>query len=121
VLNKHPPISAKCPHMLHGADYNPDQWRRTPEVWDEDMRLMKEAGCNAMQVGIFSWASLEPTEGQFDFGWLDTIMDKLAANDAFAVLATHGCHPSQSLNLAFSHHYMGATLRIDSLLICGGG
>jgi beta-galactosidase len=74
--------------MLHGADYNPDQWRRTPEVWEEDMRLMKEAGCNAMPLGIFSWASLEPTEGQFDFSWLDTIMDKLAANDAFAVLAT---------------------------------
>jgi beta-galactosidase len=74
--------------MLHGGDYNPDQWIRTPEVWDEDMRLMKLAGCNAMSTGIFSWVSLEPEEGRFDFGWLDTIMDKLAANGAFAVLAT---------------------------------
>jgi beta-galactosidase len=74
--------------MLHGGDYNPDQWRHSPEVWDEDMRLMKAAGCNAMSLGIFSWTSLEPVEGQFDFAWMDTIMDKLAANDAFAVLAT---------------------------------
>ena len=83
-----PPISPKCPHLLHGGDYNPDQWRRTPGVWDEDMRLMRLAGCNAMSIGIFSWTALEPEEGRFDFSWMDAIMDKLAANRAFAVLAT---------------------------------
>ncbi len=82
------PINPKCPHMLHGGDYNPDQWIRSPEIWDEDMRLMKLAGCNAMSVGIFAWAALEPAEGRFELGWLDTIMDKLADNGAYAVLAT---------------------------------
>jgi beta-galactosidase len=82
------PINPKCPHMLHGGDYNPDQWKRTPEIWDQDMRLMKLAGCNAMTVGIFSWTQLEPDEGKFDFSWLDTMMDKLSASNAFAVLAT---------------------------------
>jgi beta-galactosidase len=82
------PINPKCTSMLHGGDYNPDQWIRTPEIWDEDMRLMKLAGCNAMSVGIFAWSTLEPEEGRFEFDWLDTIMDKLAANDAYAVLAT---------------------------------
>ncbi len=82
------PIHPKCAHMLHGGDYNPDQWIRTPEIWDADMRLMKRARCNAMSVGIFSWSALEPLEGQVEFGWLDTIMDKLAGNDAYAVLAT---------------------------------
>ena len=32
--------------------------------------------------------ALEPEEDKFDFSWLDAIMDKLAANNAFAVLAT---------------------------------
>ena len=82
------PISPKCPHLLHGGDYNPDQWRLTPAAWDEDMRLMKRAGCNAMTVGIFSWTALESEEGRFDFSWLDTIMDKLQDTGAFAVLAT---------------------------------
>lgn len=86
--DRFPPIHPKCPHILHGGDYNPDQWRRTPAVWDEDMRLMKQAGCNAMSVGIFSWTALEPQEGKFDFSWLDAILDKLAENQAFAVLAT---------------------------------
>ncbi len=81
-------ISDKFKKMMHGGDYNPDQWIDTPEVWDEDMRLMKLSGCNVMSIGIFAWAALEPEEGNFEFAWLDTIMDKLAANGYYAVLAT---------------------------------
>ena len=80
------PINPKCPHFLHGGDYNPDQWPE--EVWAEDMRLMKLAGCNAMSVGIFSWVHLEPADGEYTFGWLDRIMDLLADNGAYAVVAT---------------------------------
>lgn len=74
--------------MLHGADYNPDQWIKTPEIWDEDIRLMKLAGCNVMSVGIFAWTSLEPEDGRYEFTWLDTILDKLASNGVYAALAT---------------------------------
>ncbi|MFS8501063.1 MAG: beta-galactosidase [Caldicoprobacter sp.] len=92
---KYPPINPKFPHFLHGGDYNPDQWKHMPEIWDEDMRLMKLAHCNVMSVGIFSWASLEPEEGKFEFGWLDTIMDKLAENGVYAILATpSGARPA---------------------------
>ncbi len=76
------------PHFLHGGDYNPEQWIATPEIWDEDMKLMKEANCNEMTVGIFSWAELEPEEGKFNFGWLDTIIDKVYENGGRIVLAT---------------------------------
>jgi len=88
MTDRYGPISKKCGVFLHGADYNPDQWSETPAIWDEDMRLMKLAKCNEMTLGIFSWSSLEPEEGRFEFGWLDTIMDKLADNGAYAVLAT---------------------------------
>jgi len=88
MITRFPAINPRCRHMLHGGDYNPDQWSRTPEIWDADMRLMQLAGGNAMTIGIFSWSALEPAEGQFEFGWMDTIMDKLAANGTYAVLAT---------------------------------
>lgn len=95
MIKKYPPINKKCSHMLHGGDYNPDQWKDTPEIWDEDMRLMKLAHCNVMSVGIFAWAALEPEEGKFEFGWLDEIMDKLAENGAYAILATpSGARPA---------------------------
>jgi beta-galactosidase len=85
---KFPPISSKIPQMLHGADYNPDQWQKYPEVLEEDIRLMKLAGCNVMSVGIFAWMALEPEEGVFTFEWLDTLLDKFAANGIYALLAT---------------------------------
>ena len=93
MTDRYPPVSPKCPHFLHGGDYNPDQW--TPDVWAEDMRLMKLARCNAMSVGIFSWVHVEPAEGRFTFDWLDRIMDLLAENGAIAVLATpSAAHPA---------------------------
>jgi beta-galactosidase len=93
MKNCYSPINAKCSHMLHGGDYNPDQWPE--EVWAEDMRLMKLAHCNAMSVGIFAWTRLEPAEGQYDFDWLDRVMDMLAENGAYAVLATpSGARPA---------------------------
>ena len=88
MIKRYLPISSKCKNFLHGGDYNPEQWFETPEIWEEDMRLMKLSNCNAMSIGIFSWSSLEPSEGRFEFGWLDTIMDKLAQNNSHAVLAT---------------------------------
>jgi len=74
--------------MLHGADYNPEQWRAYPGIWDEDVRLMQLAGCNVMSVGIFSWAALEPQEGVFDFAWLDEIFEKLHGGGVDIILAT---------------------------------
>jgi len=90
---KFPPINPRFPHFLHGGDYNPDQWPE--DVWQEDMRLMKLANCNAMSVAIFAWAKLEPEEGKFDFSWLDKVMDLLAENGGYAVLATpSGARPA---------------------------
>jgi beta-galactosidase len=85
-ITRHPPINPKFPHFIHGGDYSPEQW--PADVWDEDMRLMGLAGCNTMTVGIFSWTKLEPAEGRYTFDWLDRIMDKLAAQNRFAILAT---------------------------------
>jgi beta-galactosidase len=85
---KHPPVSPKLPVLMHGADYNPDQWLHDPAILKEDLRLMKLSGCNVMAVGIFSWAALEPSEGRFEFEWLDDVLDSFAANGVYAWLAT---------------------------------
>ncbi|AOZ92370.1 beta-galactosidase [Paenibacillus crassostreae] len=91
----YPPFSDKIPSMLHGADYNPDQWQQYPDVLTEDIRLMKLAKCNVMSVGIFAWASLEPEEGIFTFEWLDGVLDRFAKNGIYAFLATpSGARPA---------------------------
>lgn len=82
----------------YGADYNPDQWPR--EVWDEDVRLMREAGVNIVSLAIFSWARIQPTADTWDFAWLDEIMDLLHANGIAVDLATATASPPPWLTTA---------------------
>ncbi|MDT0265161.1 beta-galactosidase [Streptomyces sp. DSM 44915] len=72
--------------LAFGGDYNPEQWPE--EVWREDVTLMREAGVNLVSLGIFSWSKLEPRRGEFDFGWLDRIIELLHAADIRVDLAT---------------------------------
>lgn len=88
-------ILRNYPHMIHGADYNPDQWQDRPDILKEDMRLMKLAGFNEMSVGIFAWSCLEPQEGVFDFSFLDKAMDDIYAAGGRVILATpSGARPA---------------------------
>lgn len=79
------------PGLSYGGDYNPEQW--PVDVRLEDIELMQQAGVNTLSVGIFSWAWLEPAEGQYDFGWLDDVMDNLAAAGIKVALATATAAP----------------------------
>ena len=74
--------------FLHGGDYNPDQWLKYPDILADDIALMKEARVNTFSLGIFAWSALEPTEGNFEFGWLDKIMDDIASFGGKVILAT---------------------------------
>jgi beta-galactosidase len=74
--------------LLYGADYNPEQWRNVPGIWDEDLRLMDLAHINSATIGIFSWVSLEPKEEEYDFSWLDEIVDKLIQSGKSIIMAT---------------------------------
>ena len=88
MTDRYPPINPRWPHMLYGGDYNPDQWRHQPGILDEDFRLMQLARINSATVGVFAWVSYEPHEGQFNFDWLDRVMDRLTERGMAAVLAT---------------------------------
>lgn len=81
-------LTPKFPKFVHGGDYNPDQWLDHPEILEEDIKLMKEAHCNCMSIGIFAWATLEPEEGVYRFEWLDSVIDNLYNNGIYTVLAT---------------------------------
>ena len=81
-----------------GADYNPEQWPR--EVWPDDVRAMREAGVTIVSLAIFSWARLEPRSGEYDFGWLDEVLDLLAAGGILVDLATATASPPPWLTAA---------------------
>ncbi len=98
----------RYPHMLHGGDYNPDQWLKYPEVLEQDVLLMKKANINCVSLGIFSWAKLEPEDGVYDFAWMDAIIDRLYQNGIYTILAT----PSGARPYWLSHKYP-ETSRVD--------
>ena len=95
------PLTPKFPKLLHGGDYNPEQWLRYPEILKQDVELMKKADINCVSVGIFSWAHLEPNEGEYDFDWLEKIIDNLYKDGIYTVLAT----PSGAKPLWMSEKY----------------
>lgn len=81
-------VTPRYPHLLHGGDYNPEQWLSYPEVLEKDIELMKKAHINCVSMGIFAWSHLEPEEGVYDFSWLDRIVARLYENGIYTVLAT---------------------------------
>ncbi len=81
-------LTPRFPHLLHGGDYNPDQWLDRPDILKKDIELMKEAHINCVSIAIFSWAKLEPREGEYHFDWLGEIIENLYQNGIYTVLAT---------------------------------
>ncbi|WIX77817.1 beta-galactosidase [Amycolatopsis carbonis] len=101
--------------LYYGGDYNPEHW--SPEVWDEDLKLMAEASVSMVTVGIFSWAQVEPRPGEYDFGWFDTVMDKLAAGGVDACLATMTASPPPWLS---QRHPEILPVRVDGTRLSAG-
>lgn len=81
--------------MLHGGDYNPDQWLDRPDILADDIKLMKLSHTNTFSLGIFAWSALEPEEGVYQFEWLDGIFENISSNGGRVILATpSGARPA---------------------------
>lgn len=74
-----------------GVDYYPEHWPE--ERWPIDARLMAEANFNVVRLAEFAWSKLEPSEGQFDFDWLDRAISILSSEGIRVVLGTPTASP----------------------------
>ncbi|MET7280625.1 beta-galactosidase [Kribbella sp. NPDC005582] len=101
--------------LYFGGDYNPDQW--SPSIWKEDAELMQWAGVNLATVGVFSWSQLEPRPGQYEFGWLDTVLDQLADHGVGVDLATPTASPPPWFSL---QHPEALPVRADGTRLTHG-
>jgi beta-galactosidase len=77
--------------LVFGGDYSPEQWDES--VWHEDVALMRDAGVNLVNLGIFTWSLVEPSQGHYEFGVLDTVIDLLHAGGIKVDLATPTASP----------------------------
>ena len=77
--------------LLLGVDYYPDQ---TPEkLWEEDARMIAEAGLTNVRVAEFAWGLMEATEGKFDFAWLKRSVEILHKHGIAVILGTPSAAP----------------------------
>ena len=53
-------MSTHFKRILYGGDYNPNQWPK--DIWQEDMRIFKDAHINTAPINVFSWAKIQPSE-----------------------------------------------------------
>ncbi|MBM7563434.1 beta-galactosidase [Paenibacillus sacheonensis] len=81
--------------MLFGVCYYPEHWPE--ERWATDARMMQEAGMNVVRIGEFAWSKLERREGEFDFSWLDRIIDLLAGHGIRVIFGTPTATPPKWL------------------------
>lgn len=77
--------------LYFGADYNPEQWQR--ETWPRDIEQMVTLGVNLVSLGVFSWSLIEPREGEYEFEWLDEVVEHLHGGGIRVNMATATASP----------------------------
>lgn len=81
--------------MKLGVCYYPEHWSES--LWAQDAAEMRAIGLSLVRIGEFAWSRIEPTRGQFEWGWLDRAIDTLAGAGLSIVLGTPSATPPRWL------------------------
>jgi len=85
------PAQAAQPPFHFGVAWYPEQWPQ--QRWPRDLELMQRARINVVRIAEFSWSTLEPREGQYDFAWLDKAIAMAAQHHIQVVIGTPTAAP----------------------------
>ena len=87
ALQSTPPFAPdKMETILYGVAYYPEYMPY--DRLDKDVELMKRAGITVVRVGESTWSSWEPRDGDFQFAWMQRVLDRLHAAGIKAILGT---------------------------------
>jgi beta-galactosidase len=93
--------------ILMGTAWYPEQW---PESrWEEDLRLMEATDLKVVRIAEFAWSRMEPSEGHYDFDWLERAIDLAAKHHIVSVLGTPTATPPAWLTQRYPD-----TLRVET-------
>lgn len=81
--------------MRLGVCYYPEHWPET--MWKDDARRMKALGIEQVRIAEFAWSRMEPSPGEYDWGWLDRAIDVLGAAGLKVVMCTPTATPPKWL------------------------
>ncbi|MBF4487788.1 beta-galactosidase [Flavobacterium sp. CSZ] len=69
-----------------GIYYYPEHWNENQ--WERDIRKIAEMGFEFVHLAEFAWYKMEPTEGKYDFAWLDKVVGICVKNNLKIVMCT---------------------------------
>ncbi len=76
----------KMDRVLYGVAYYPEYMPY--DRLDKDVDLMQKAGITVVRVGESTWSSWEPRDGDFQFAWMQRVLDRLHQAGIKAILGT---------------------------------
>lgn len=74
-----------------GVYYYPEAWDSTQ--WDRDFSNMAKMGFEFTHFAEFAWAMLEPAEGEYDFKWLDRVIELASKHSIKVIMCTPTATP----------------------------
>ncbi|QGY44795.1 beta-galactosidase [Maribellus comscasis] len=86
LVSNHVFSQVQFDNILYGVAYYHEYM--PAERLDEDVKMMKEAGISVVRVGESTWSLFEPREGEFEFAWMDRIIDKFYDAGIKVILGT---------------------------------
>lgn len=72
--------------VLYGASYYHEYMPE--ERLEKDVAMMKQAGFSVVRLGESTWSSWEPRDGQFEFAWMDRILDAFHREGIRVIMGT---------------------------------
>ncbi len=79
-------VADKMESILYGVAYYPEY---TPyDRLDKDVELMQKAGITVVRVGESTWSSWEPRDDEFQFSWMQRVLDRLHEAGIKVILGT---------------------------------
>lgn len=76
----------KKEELMFGVAYYPEYMPY--ERMEKDFAMMKKAGINTIRVAESTWSTLEPRDGEFDFSYLDRILEKAEEFEMSVIVGT---------------------------------
>ncbi len=76
----------KMETILYGVAYYPEYM--PSDRLDRDVELMEKAGITVVRVGESTWSSWEPRDGEFQFDWMERVLDRLHEAGIKVILGT---------------------------------
>lgn len=73
-------------NVLYGVAYYPEYMPY--DRLDTDVSLMQKAGITVVRVGESTWSSWEPRDGDFQFAWMQRVLDRLQQAGIKVILGT---------------------------------